>query len=190
MKYCVLFLSLAATISPNLSAQQLVDVGPFGVPLRVLDEFGNWSIPIKVYSDPAVDVYVPDITGMGWKSWHAGRFRHDGTYVVQMVIFHKKSSYCLSTLSAIQRVRPDYQEACGELRYTSELLQVDTKKMTVETVMRIKSGEDASFHPELQSYPKATMLLSQMDKTHQKSIGTVSRIVSGEVSAFTGLLSP
>jgi hypothetical protein len=71
---------------------------------------------------------------MGWKSWHAGIFRQDGIYVLQLLIFYKTPNYCLSALSAAQRENPDFIAACNEARYKSELLVVDTRKDTVETV--------------------------------------------------------
>jgi hypothetical protein len=190
MKSCVLFLLFCLTLVSPAFAEPLVITGPFGVPLKIQDEAGNWSIPIRVYSDPDVDMFVSDITSVGWKSWHAAKFRQDGTYIVQILLFHKNKKYCLSTLSTAQRSNPDYQEACSELKYTSELLVVDTRKMTVETVMKITMGEDAGFHPEYQRYPRATYSFFQMDKVHQNGIDKVSSIVRDEIVKFTGRTSP
>jgi hypothetical protein len=107
MKNCVLLLCLFGATPLSASAEPLVITGPFGVPIQVQDEFGNWSIPIKVYSDRDVEMFVPDITSIGWKSWHAERFRQEGVYVVQMLIFHKNSNYCMAGLSPTQRAKPD-----------------------------------------------------------------------------------
>ena len=53
-----LFLALAG-IRP--AAQELIIAAPFGRPEMVMDESGNYSQAISVYSDSDVEMFVPDI---------------------------------------------------------------------------------------------------------------------------------
>jgi len=62
--------------------------GPFGKPRAVLDEFGALRIPIAVYSDDAVEEFVPDITDPN--SIRLGEFKTCGTYTVLLYLYDKE----------------------------------------------------------------------------------------------------
>jgi TonB family protein len=65
--------------------------GSFGEPRMVMSEGGEWSYPIKVFANDALETFVPDITSPGWISWHIAEFRQEGTYVTYLYIYHRKS---------------------------------------------------------------------------------------------------
>jgi TonB family protein len=100
-----LLLVIALTIAQgqnNIDVQQNINVqsdlppngvmaGPYGHPLEVLDEGGQWSIPIQVYADAVTREYVPDITTPGWIQWHIQEFKEDGTYMTVFYVYNVKN---------------------------------------------------------------------------------------------------
>ena len=59
-----------------------------------MDEGGNYSIPIEVYSDSEMEAFIPDITTPGWIWWWGAAFREKGTYstyiyirIIRMMLF-------------------------------------------------------------------------------------------------------
>lgn len=65
--------------------------GPFGEPSMVMSEGGEWSYPIKVFTNSDVETFVPDITSPGWISWHVAEFRQNGTYFTYLYIYNRKT---------------------------------------------------------------------------------------------------
>jgi TonB family protein len=63
--------------------------GPFGRPNMVMDEGGILKPALQVYSDAAVECFIPDITSPGWAAWHAMEFRQSGTYSVIFYTYAK-----------------------------------------------------------------------------------------------------
>jgi len=64
----------------DILAVDLIKAGPYGKPIVIMDEAGNYSIPIKVYSDSERDIYIPNLTDRGWILWHKDEFNQSGTY--------------------------------------------------------------------------------------------------------------
>jgi TonB family protein len=187
MKNCVLLLCLFGATPLPADAEPLVIIGPFGVPIQVQDEAGKWSIPIKVYSDANVEIFVPDITSMGWKSWTAQQFRTQGTYQTRFTIFYKTDKTCLSDLPPSQRNRVDYRSVCRQMRYETEDLLVDTRKLLVETTMIIAAKEDAVIHPEYITTPRTISPISSFNQPTTMAISRVSSIVREEIESYSGL---
>ncbi len=78
---CIRFTVLIiATATMQAQTPDTVIAGPYGVPLSVRDEGGQWSTPIKVFSNANEIVYVPDITTPGWAQWHEKDFKEKGIY--------------------------------------------------------------------------------------------------------------
>lgn len=65
--------------------------GPYGVPVRVINEGGGWDVPIKVFQDDDVEVFIPNITQPGWVQWHVSEFRQKGTYFTYIYIYGRHS---------------------------------------------------------------------------------------------------
>jgi hypothetical protein len=66
-----------------------VAAGPYGVPVSVQDDMGNWVAPIKVFSNSNVDVFIPDITISSWAMWHVRDFgQRDFAYQVEVYSYY------------------------------------------------------------------------------------------------------
>jgi hypothetical protein len=92
MKYPFLRLSVLCLLACAAIAQtpDTVIAGPYGVPRLVKNEGGQWSEPIKVYSNAEEIVYVPDITTPGWAQWHSQAFKDKGTYFTLVYTYLRK----------------------------------------------------------------------------------------------------
>lgn len=78
---CLRFTLLIIAASTSVAqTPDTVIAGPYGVPRSVRDEAGQWSTPIKVFSNANEIVYVPDITTPGWAQWHEKDFKEKGLY--------------------------------------------------------------------------------------------------------------
>jgi TonB family protein len=180
-RFAFLLLLLASAFG-----EPLIIAGPFGVPLKVQDGLGNWTSPIRIYSDADIDIYIPDITSMAWKSWSAEQFRREGTFNIRLTMFYKTDKVCLSDLPPSQRDRPEYRSACRQMRYETEDVLVDMRRSLVQTSMLIAAEEDAVVHPEFVTTPKTVSPLSSFNHPTAVSIATVSTLVSQEIAAYTG----
>src|ERR1035438_4003556 len=127
MKTICAFIVVLITASIATS-QELIITAPFGRPEMVMDESGNFSQAISVYSDADVEMFVPDITSPGWIQWYAGEFKSTGTYHLYLYSFYKTDKFCRGMIPAGQEADPRWKETCGALRYQRKLIQVDTRK--------------------------------------------------------------
>ena len=163
--------------------QELLKAGPFGKPVLVMDEAGHWSIPISVYSDSDVELFIPDITAPAWVAWHTQEFREKGTYSVTLFSDYKKDHLCRTQRIVGHTTDPKYLEVCKALRYERMLVSVDTRKNTVTLVATILMGRDAqpwnSWRPLNQTVPLSSV-------PHAAAYTRISTIVAKEVSDFKG----
>ena len=118
--FCALF--LFALTSTYAAAQELIKTGPFGKPIMVMDEGGNYSIPIEVYSDSEMEAFIPDITTPGWIWWWGAAFREKGTYSTYIYSHYKNDALCRrEMIPAGHKNDPNFIEMCSELRYLRRL---------------------------------------------------------------------
>lgn len=90
MKRLLLLLTFAATTA---CAQNLdtVIAGPYGVPRLVQNEGKQWEVPIKVYEDSQVSIFVPDLTSPEWLAWHKDQFQSNGVYFTYLYVFARRA---------------------------------------------------------------------------------------------------
>lgn len=121
---------------PHCVAQQpLVETGPFGAPIRVADESGNFSHAIVVYETKDVGYVIPDITSRGWRQWYIPEFRKSGTYPIQLYIWYKTTKTCES---AFHRTAQE----CAELGFVAETIQVNTRTHTIHEIKGVMVDRD------------------------------------------------
>src|ERR1022692_371693 len=168
-------------------SQELLKPGPFGRPILVMDEAGNWSIPISVYSDSDLELFVPDITSPGWVQWQARQFRQKGTYVVSIFSFYKNDHLCRrERIHAGHKTDPKWLEPCAALRYQRKLALIDTRANTATFQQVILMERDARYNPLNQSNGKPTVIpLAKV--VPRQAYDRISAIVSREMSEYKGM---
>jgi hypothetical protein len=111
MQFAKLFLlASVCLISVASSAQNLaVITGPYGVPIVVHDDFGNWVAPIAVYSNSRVEVFIPDVTASSWVASHVLDFGgHDFAYQVEAYTYYYDTRRTVQELLYFDTRHPDY----------------------------------------------------------------------------------
>jgi len=160
LKTAGLLLALCA-VSTTAVSQELLKSGPNGRPVMVMDEAGNWSAPIQIYSDLDSESFIPDITAPGWIQWHAAQFRQQGTYSVYVYSYYKNDHVCRNQMLPPEyRTDPKLIEACAALRYLRRLVFVDTRKNTVTVLDVVRMERDARYNPRNQTVKPETAPLS------------------------------
>lgn len=144
-----LYASLLLLACICASAQEpgtLVVAGPFGRPVAVADEVGHMSIPISIYSDPDLEIFVPDITSQGWIYWFAAGFRQTGIYEVYLYTYFKNNHWCMENVEPAtgHPKDPAVIEGCTALRYRRRRIKVDTRKKTVQVLQDYSMEQDGA----------------------------------------------
>jgi hypothetical protein len=166
--------------------QELLKLGPFGKPIQVMDEVGNWSIPIDLYSDPDVEVFIPDITTAGWISWHATQFRQTGIFLVSVFSFYKNDHLCRKERIPVgHETDPKLLEACAALRYQRKLVSIDTRGGIITVLETILMGRDALPDPESLTKMHSTFPLAKA--APKEAYDRMLAIVDREVNHYKGL---
>ena len=178
----IVFLFFALlSICTDVMAIELIKTSPHGKPILVMDAAGNFSIPIKVYSDSALEMFIPNITDPGWVSWNKDEFRKEGTYKTVIYDYFLKDSYCL------QKIIPDLSDRrklCSRLRYRRRHILVDTRNKNVTMLEVIMIEKDARWQPENVRKLNSTYPLtsnSTLSKETLSSIAKITAIVEKEV---------
>ncbi len=169
----------------DILAVDLIKAGPYGKPIVIMDEAGNYSIPIKVYSDSERDIYIPNLTDRGWIFWHKDEFNQNGTYRTVIYDHFKKDSFCRrELLDNKHKNSPEGFKACSELRYRRHTILVDTRNKNVTFLEVIYIKYDARWYPESIKKLNLTIPLSgdkRLSKTMQASISKISAIIKNEI---------
>jgi Gram-negative bacterial TonB protein C-terminal len=165
----------------------LVITGSDGVPTQVQDQSGNWSTPIKVYSDNDVEIFIPDMTTVGAKFQDEDLYSLEGIYRTQLTFFYKTDKMCLGQLTSSEKTNVANQEACRDMRYEADAIMVDTKTTMVQLATQIRTGADAQIHPEHVLSPKFSSPLAALSTPMAKAISATSELMSHRVQNNTEL---
>ncbi len=137
----VILVALFGTCCVRMQAQRyaaLLEVDSLGSPYLVAGSDDQWTIPLTVYRDANVQIFIPDITGDGWLFMNAGHYPENGMFEVDLFTRfisddYRRSHICtreewskLANLNAI----------CALIRYERSTILVDTKRRTVTTIIR------------------------------------------------------
>jgi hypothetical protein len=91
----------------------LLKADPTGRPAQVRDEGDNWNIPISVYSDQDVELYLSDMLTLAGIVWDGAEFQKDGTYRTYLYSFYKNDHECRQhRIPAGHETDPKWLEAC------------------------------------------------------------------------------
>ncbi|MDR3575468.1 MAG: hypothetical protein P4L50_16530 [Anaerolineaceae bacterium] len=186
----IFFLLVSISAFPQgagYSDSRLIQVGPFGRPLQVQDEFSNWKIPISVYRDSEVEMFIPDITDAGWSAWNIEKFRRTGEYTVTVYSHFKNSDFCRREIIPAGRKNDSYiVKACTALRYQSRLFSVNTRNNTITVLRSILMGTDGRGDIESVSFQRTLLSHTSAAQPTLKAIGAISLIVKRQSRSFTG----
>jgi hypothetical protein len=178
----------AAALLPPAFSQELIKLAPFGRPIAVMDEGDNWSIPISLYSDSDVEIFVPDITTEGWISWHVKQFRETGKYGVYVYSFYKNDQLCRrERIPTEHKTDPKWLQSCSALRYQRKLVELDTRKNTVRVYSVLVMQKDAVANPINQKVFNEVLPLAIVEYSQKQAYHRLSAIVTREMNEYKGM---
>jgi len=153
-----------------------------------MDDGDNWSIPISLYSDSDVEIFVPDITTEGWIYWHVKQFREAGTYSVYVYAFYKNDELCRrERIPAEHKTDPKWLESCSALRYQRKLVEVDTRKNTARVSSVLVMKKDAVANPMDYKVFNEVFPLAKLDYSQRHAYQRLSAIVTREMNEYKGI---
>ena len=153
--------------------------GPYGQPVQVLDEGGQWSIPIQVYADASIREYVPDITTPGWIQWHVQEFKENGTYMTVFYIYNTKTE---QTYRAILNV-----DTKKKIAILMEPLYGDTEKVNLSGPpnARTKGIARITSIVEERAEKFQGQTIQEVDAQQRQVVSKMLANIHGEVSTQT-----
>lgn len=103
--------------------------GPFGTPVMVADEGGDFSTAIVVLETKDVGFVIPDITSTGWRSWNIPEFRKSGKYPVRLYYWFKTTRLC--------QAQGHTAAQCSELGFLAQTMIVNTRSHSVHDLWSV-----------------------------------------------------
>jgi hypothetical protein len=94
LRFAVLAVTLAVPVASLSQDMELVKPGPLGRPMMVRDEGDNWAIPISVYSDDDIELFVSENLTLAGVYWDGPKFKKDGFYETYIYSFYKNDHDC------------------------------------------------------------------------------------------------
>lgn len=184
LRFAVLTVALVVPVTSLSQDMGLVKPGPLGRPMMVRDEGDNWAIPVSVYSDDDIELFVSENLTLAGTYWDGPKFKKDGVYETYVYSFYKSDHDCRRhRIPAGHTTDPEWLKACAELRYNRRLILVDTRKKTVTVQQSILMQGDGQPHPELMSFPKTTIPLDgNVNPALVHAVTRITAMIEQEIS--------
>jgi TonB family protein len=156
----VLVSAMAAGAKKKPEAPRLIVVGPMNRPLLVADLAGALRTPVLVYSDAAVEEYVPDLTGPEWVQENGKLFVDSGKYETLFYSYDVKRKTNARVLLAVD-TRGDTVTAkspAGENPMTMPLAKAEPKiGQAVTAITAIIKTEVGKYYGKADKPPQASL---------------------------------
>ena len=141
---------------------QLIRPGPLGRPLMVHDEGDHWAIPISVYSDDDLEMFVSENLTLAGTYFDGPAFKRDGTYATYLYSYYKNDHNCRAHMIPDGHSSdPEWLKICAEVRYNRRLILVDTRNKLVTVQQAYYMKGDGEYEPGMMSFPKQKIPLDK-----------------------------
>lgn len=189
----VLPLSVAAPVPAQQAAQQsiqqpvqqLIQRGPFSKPVQVLDETGQWTTPLLMFSDADVDLFIPDITAADWLNRNYPGFLDKGQYTVSMFTLYKTPRACRVNQTQSGFADAAHLDACMvTIRYRLRQALVDTQQKTVTLVTAAMLNQDGGMDPASVQHDSRTRSFSELDTGTQAALAKTNELVGKQMRLY------
>ncbi|QHN03445.1 hypothetical protein FTO74_08750 [Granulicella sp. WH15] len=183
IKYTAL-LFLMLILSATGLAQQILQRGPLGKPLQVLDETQQWTTPLLVASDADVEMYIPDVSSPEWLKQNYPVFQDKGQYVISMFTFYRTPDACRANQIGWGLSDAVHLDACIDIGYRLRQALVDTHLKTVTLMMAAMIGQDGQLMPDsLQTQP-VSRTWADLDANSRTALEKTSAIVAKQMELY------
>src|SRR5262249_15933125 len=79
---------------------QVVERGAGGRPAQVLDETGEWTTPLLLFSDKDIQIYIPDVTSPEWLKRNYPDYHDRSFYTLTILTFYRTPGACRANQTA------------------------------------------------------------------------------------------
>ena len=166
------------------AGQNWLILGPFGRPVNVRGEMSeDWVIPIKVYEDADVEIYIPDITTEEWKMASGPSYFTKGTYLLTLYFHFKNSHWCLTDMFPnANKSDPRRKEFCEWYTYKVQKMAIDTRSQSTSTFMNVYLGKGTQIADDSIDLRKVESPIAKLDRRTAAAVQRARHIVTQEMT--------
>ncbi len=183
IRYTALLLFLFV-LSATGVAQQILQRGPLGKPLRVLDETQQWTTPLLVASDDNVEMYIPDVSNPEWLRQNYPTFQDKSQYVISMFTFYRTPDACRVNQIGWGLGDATHLDACIDIGYRLRQALVDTHLKTVTLMMAAMIGQDGQLMPDTMQTQPLSRTWADLDANSRTALEKTSVIVAKQMKLY------
>jgi len=181
--------SLILCLCPALAfSQQIIQRGPFGKPVQVLDETQQWTTPLLVSSDNSVEIYIPDVTATDWLGRNYPDYQNRGTYTLSIFSMYKSVQACRQNFVSLGMGDAAHMNSCADIGYRIRQVTVDLNQKSVQLLFAAMVDEDGSIIPDFAQQSSAFRTWDQLDATTQKAILKTNELVAQQMGRYDARL--
>jgi len=164
--------------------QQVVQRGPFGKPVQVLDETQQWTTPLLVSSDHDIEIYIPDVTSSDWLSRNYPDFQNRGSYTLTTFTLYKTLKACRANLVSWGQGDANHLDACVDIGYRVRQILVDPNQKSVQLLNAAMVDQSGEIDPSSVQQTSTFRTWDQLDDTTQKAILKANDLVTQQMKIY------
>ena len=164
--------------------QQVVQRGPFGKPVQVLDETQQWTTPLLVSSDHDIEIYIPDVTSSDWLSRNYPDFQNRGSYTLTTFTLYKTLKACRANLVSWGQGDANHLDACVDIGYRVRQILVDPNQKSVQLLNAAMVDQSGEIDPSSVQQTSTFRTWDQLDDTTQKAILKANELVIQQMKIY------
>jgi hypothetical protein len=166
------------------SGQQLIQRGPLGKPIQVVDETEQWSIPLPVASNEDVQIYIPDVTSPDWLKRNYRDFIDRGTYTLTLFTFYRTPEACRVNQIAWGLGDKAHLDACIDIGYRVRRAKVDTQSKTVTLLLAAMLDQNGSVDPSSVQDQGLFRTWDQLDPNTLKALKKANALITDQMNIY------
>jgi hypothetical protein len=161
-----LIVILTSIFQVSAFGQQVLSRGPFGRPNQVMDETQQWTAPLLIASDHAVDVYIPDVTSPDWLKLNYPDFHDHGFYTISVFTFFRTPKACRAIQIGWGFADKPHLDACIDIGYRIRRAHIDPNEKSATQLMAAMIGLHGDIDPDSVQTEPAYRLWDQLAHSH------------------------
>jgi hypothetical protein len=165
-------------------AQQVVQRGALGRPAEVLDETGQWTVPLLMSSDHDVEIYIPDVTNPDWLKRNYRDFQDKHQYVLTFFTFYRTTRACRANQIGWGYGDQQHLDACNDISYRVRQATVDAHLKTVTLIMAAMVGQDGQIVPSSVERQAISRTWSALDANTQEALQKATGLVTEQMRIY------
>ncbi len=177
-------LLLILVFANSIVGQQIVQRGALGQPSQVLDETGQWTVPLLVASDKDVHIYIPDVTNPEWLERNYPDFENRGIYILSMFTLYKTPEACRANQIAWGLSDGAHLDACNWIGYRVRRATIDPRQKSVTLIMAGMVDQNGQLDPGSIQDQSVSRSWNQLDANTQEALKKANALVTEQMRIY------